>query len=150
MLASSDADQGRAPRETTEKKVSKIGVDFGPEAGEDLVWIFWGREKSLKKVGTKFVTKFMTKCVTKFPPVSSKIQDRIRAAKSKIHGELPPYFCVLSSRTERPPENALSTHGKGRMHKTFWAKKKFRKRASAPARPQEIMATKTPFCKTCL
>ena len=99
--------------------MTKDGVDFGPEGGVDLAWIFWGREKRPEKIrgdfGTKFVTKFVTKCVTKFVPVSSKIRDRIRATKSKIHGELPPYFCVLSSRTERPPENALSTQGKDRI-----------------------------------
>ena len=67
---------------------SKIGVDFGPEDGVDLAWIFWGREK----------------IVTKFVPVSGKIRDRIRAAN------------------ERPPENALSTQGKGRMNKHFWEK----------------------------
>ena len=78
MLASksSDADQCRPPRETTEKKVSKIGVDLGPEGGVDLAWIFWGREKRPEEIrgdfGTKFVTKFVTKCVTKFVPVSSK------------------------------------------------------------------------------
>ena len=74
--------------------------------------------------------------MTKFVPVSGKIRDQIRAAKLKVQGELPPYFCVLSSRTERPPENALSTQGKDRMNKTFWAKK-IRTRASTPARQQE-------------
>ena len=33
---SSDANQGRAPRETIGKTVSKIGVDFGPELGADV------------------------------------------------------------------------------------------------------------------
>ena len=33
---SSDANQGRAPGETTEKKVSKLDVDFGPEGGVDF------------------------------------------------------------------------------------------------------------------
>ena len=98
-------------------------MDLGPEDGVDLAWIFWDREKRPEKIRgdfrTRFVTKFVTKCVTKFVPVSSKIRDRIRAAKSKIHGELPPYFCVLNSRTERPPENALSKQGKGRMNKHF-------------------------------
>ena len=36
---SSNAELGRAPRETAKKKVSKIGVDFGPESGVD----FWGQ-----------------------------------------------------------------------------------------------------------
>ena len=62
-----------------------------------MAWIFWGRERRPKKknrgdFGTKFATKFVTKCVTKFVPVSNKIRDRIRTAKSKFHGELPPYF----------------------------------------------------------
>ena len=84
---------------------------------------FVGQGKKPEKNRGDFRTKFVTKCVTKFVPVSIKNRDRTRAAKSKIHGELPPYFCVLSSRTERPPENALSTQGKDRMKKTYWAKK---------------------------
>ena len=48
---SSEADQCRAPRETAEKIESKIGVDFGPEGGVDLAWIFWGREKRAEKIG---------------------------------------------------------------------------------------------------
>ena len=35
---------------TTEKDVSKIGVDFGPEGGVDLAWSFWGREKRHEKI----------------------------------------------------------------------------------------------------
>ena len=123
---SSHADQCRALREITEKKYSKISVDFGPQGGVDLAWIIWGREKRAEKIrggfGTEFATKFVTTLVTKFVPVSGKIRDRIRVAISKIHRELPPYFCVLSSRTERTPENALSTQGKGRTNKTLWAK----------------------------
>ena len=46
---SSDADQCRAPRETIEKKVSRICVDFGPEGGVDLAWMFWAGKKGLKK-----------------------------------------------------------------------------------------------------
>ena len=65
---SSDANQGRAPRETTEKKGFQIGVDFIPEGDVDLVWM---------------------ESATKFMPVSSKIRDRIRTTKSKNHGELP-------------------------------------------------------------
>ena len=48
---SSDANQGRAPRETTEKTFSKIGVDFGPEGGVDSAWILWCREKRNEKFG---------------------------------------------------------------------------------------------------
>ena len=47
---SSDADQDQAPRETTEKKISKTGVDFGPESGVD--WRgFFGRGKRAEKFG---------------------------------------------------------------------------------------------------
>ena len=38
---SSDADKGRAPRETTEK--------FGPESGVDLACILWGQGKKVEK-----------------------------------------------------------------------------------------------------
>ena len=73
------------PEKPLRKTFCKIGVDLGPEGGVDLAWIFGGREKRPEKVrgdfGTKFVTKFVTKCVTKFVSVSSKIRDRIRAAK---------------------------------------------------------------------
>ena len=48
---SRDADQGRAPKETTEKDISNIGVDFGPESGVDLAWIVWGRERRAAKFG---------------------------------------------------------------------------------------------------
>ena len=53
-----------------------------------LAWIFRGREKRAEKYGTDFVTNFA--------PGSAKIRDRTRAAKSKIHGELPPHssFCA--------------------------------------------------------
>ena len=47
----SDTDQGRPPRETTQKKVSKIGVDFGPESGVDLAWICLSREKWAEEFG---------------------------------------------------------------------------------------------------
>ena len=71
-----DADQCRAPGETTDKKFPKIGVDFGPEGGVDLAWIFWGGEKRAQKIrddfGTKFATKFVAKLVTKFVPVPGK------------------------------------------------------------------------------
>ena len=71
MLASKsrDADQCRAPRETTEKKVSKIGVDFGPEGGVDLAWIFWGREKRPEKASRRFRDK-----------IRDKMCDKIRAS----------------------------------------------------------------------
>ena len=66
---SSDADQGRAPRETTKKDVSKMGVDFGPESGVDLAWMFLGAgKKGLKKFGD-FVTEFVTAFV---PPKQNK------------------------------------------------------------------------------
>ena len=45
---SSDADQGRAPRETIEKNVSIIGVDFGPESGVDFLG---AGKKGLKNFG---------------------------------------------------------------------------------------------------
>ena len=64
---SSDAEQGRAPRETTEKRVSKIGGDFGPESGVDLAWFFGGREKGLKNSGR----------------FRDRIRGRPRAAKQK-------------------------------------------------------------------
>ena len=62
ILAStrSDAGQGRAPRETTEKTFSTIGVDFDPESGMDLEWIFGGREKRAEKIRADFVTEFVT------------------------------------------------------------------------------------------
>ena len=46
------------------------------------VKIFKRAEKNRGDFGTEFVTRFA--------PVSGKIRDRTRAAKSKIHGELPP------------------------------------------------------------
>ena len=38
---------------------------------------------------------FGTEFVTKLVPVSGKIRDQICVAKSKIYGELPPYFPML-------------------------------------------------------
>ena len=38
-------------RETTEKNVSKIGVDFGPKGGVDLACFFGAGKKGLKKFG---------------------------------------------------------------------------------------------------
>ena len=46
---SSDANQGRAPRETTGEITSKIGVDFGPEGGVDVAWIFLLHDKKGRK-----------------------------------------------------------------------------------------------------
>ena len=63
---------------------------------------------------------FGTEFVTKFVPVSGKIWDRIRAAKSRIRASSHPaclfWDCVLSSRPERPSENAFSTQGKNGMN----------------------------------
>ena len=94
ILASkgSDAGQGRAPRETTEKNVSKIGVDFGPESGVDLAWIFWGREQGLKISG-----RFRDRIRARLRAAKKTIRDRTRDVKTKIPGKLPPYFplCFL-------------------------------------------------------
>ena len=43
---SSDADQSRAPRETTEKKKIHNWRGFWPESGADLAW-----KKGLKNIG---------------------------------------------------------------------------------------------------
>ena len=119
---SSDADQCRAPRETIEKKVSKVGVDFGPKVA--CIWRgFLGAWKKGLKNSGRFRDKIRDKICDKIVPVFGKIRDRIRAAKSKIHSELPTHFCVLSPRTAKSRENALSMQGKGRTSKTFWEKK---------------------------
>ena len=49
-LKSSDANQGRAPRETIGNQVSKVGMDFGPEGGVDSEWIFCQRQKSAEGI----------------------------------------------------------------------------------------------------
>ena len=81
------------------RKVSKIGVDFGPEGGVGLsFFFFWGggggREKGLKNSGD-FGTEFATEVV----PVSGKIRDRIQASSLYASSFRD---CVLSSWTERP------------------------------------------------
>ena len=93
-IQSSDADQCRAPRETIEKKVSKIGVDFCPKGGVDLAWILRGRESRAEKNRSDFGTE----SVTKFVPVSAKIRDRIRAANQKSTSSFHPIAAsVLAS-----------------------------------------------------
>ena len=95
---SSDADQCRAPRETIDKKVSKIGVDFGPEGGVDG---FLGQGKKGWKNSGRFRDKIHDK-------IRAKTRDKIRAS------------FVIKFGTGFVPQNQKSTAS---SHPTFafWA-----------------------------
>ena len=84
MLASksSAANQGWAPREATGKHVSKLAWIWGFW----VAWNSWNRKKERKKKSRRIHARFQTKSAL----FCSRIHARIRSAKSKIYGGLPP------------------------------------------------------------
>ena len=85
---SSDADQCRAPRETTERKFPKLAWILAPKVAWIWRGFFWGREKGLKqirRIRDKIRDKIRDNICDKIcDKISGKIRDRVRAAKSKL------------------------------------------------------------------
>ena len=124
----------RLASKSSDAKVSKIGVGFGPEGGVDSAWIFEARKRGLKNsgdFGTENLCQFPVKFGTGFLPQNQKSTARSHPSSICAFSFRD---CVRRSRTERPSENAISMQGKGRMNNMFfWQKTEMSFSASAVA-----------------